>query len=195
LPDAYQFKFIKDEVTDGEINKKKIELVMPLMKIFNNGNELRRVPLTAMDLVHMCEHGLQSFSEPYLFGGEPMVPPSESSDDEESELGDMPVIELHPLLDNSNFKFHTWDEIISYKLEDFDVEVSNYAIKYMRRSEYKADDEFDVISTKHWTFGQFYRRFYEMQKDSEREMASEVYLKEIVKVQSAGHLIDCEEAL
>jgi len=182
---CFEFDLIREK-RDPNTFQKRIELLKPNIRVMNNGNELKRIHLSFMELMFVCENGPASFAEPFLKDGEPKVPkvpepPASVSSQESDEFYDeIPIIELHPLLNDPNFKLEDWSDNISFKFQDYEVVISNYDVKFMKKNNlekygFGEEDRFSPIFSKKWTFKQFYFQFYQMQKDSEREMALEVY--------------------
>jgi hypothetical protein len=175
---GFIYSFMKDKV-DLEVFNKQIFLYMPVMRVYNNGVQLATVNFTSRDVFLLCEEGLSFFSEGYCVGGQPVVPEQECSVSSDDGDEDLPKIRLYPLIDNPNIVLSTWKELIKYELEDYEISISNYNVIFMKKRE--GIDTPEQIKKKKWTFMEFYLNFYQMNKDSEREMAFKLYLEQEIE--------------
>lgn len=156
-----------------------------------------------MDLMFISENGVERFVGDFLTGGEPKVPEppaSVSSQESDEFFDDIPIIELHPLLNHPCFKLEDWSENMSFKFQDYEVNISNYEVKFMKKNNLERygfgdSDKFSPVYSKKWTFRQFYYQYYQMHKDAEREMALEVYFNTMVSSQTPKDLFNDEQTM
>lgn len=61
------------------------------MKIYSKGNELKREVLSSMDVVVICENGVEMMVKPRLEGGEEV---EEEKQDDDNELPDIKLLSI-----------------------------------------------------------------------------------------------------